>query len=292
MNDTWLILDCNFLCYRTLWSIGELSHNGIQTGVAFGFLSDMLGFQTRFEAQHVIFCFDSKQSKRKKLDPLYKSNRHIAHKDATPEEIEAQKLEQDKFYGQVYNLRTAILPSLGYEDKIMMSPGYEADDWIAKSCSLVLDTYPNDKIIIVSGDHDLLQCLSNSITMYNPNQKILHTLDSFYKKYEIIPTLWPKIKAIAGCPSDNIKGVPGVGEKSALLYMKEKLPRNKRHQAILDNFAIINRNMVLTKLPLKGLPDYYFNKAQPNNEKWRQVTESLGMTILTNTRPQVRKRGG
>ena len=291
MADVWLILDCNFLCYRTLWSIGELSHNGIQTGVAFGFLSDMLSLEHRFGAQHVIFCFDSKQSKRKRLYPIYKNNRHIPNKNATPEEAEIQKLEQYEFYDQVNQLRSVILPNLGYENKIMMTPGYEADDWIAKSCALVLNDHPKDKIIIVSGDHDLFQCLNDSIEMYNPNQMKLHTLASFYKKYGIVPALWPNVKAIAGCPSDNIKGVPGVGEKSALSYLKETLPKNKRHQAILDNQDIINRNMILTKLPLDGLPDYYFNKAQPDNEKWGRVTKLLGMTTLVNARPQIRKRG-
>ena len=290
MSDTWLILDCNFLCYRTLWGVGKLSYNGISTGVVFGFLSDMLSLEHRFGAQHVIFCFDSKQSKRKQLDPTYKSNRHKPNKDITPEEAIAQELEQHEFYEQVNSLRSVVLPNLGYENNIMMTPGYEADDWIAKSCELVSKNYPEDNKIIVSGDHDLFQCLDTVTEIYDPNQRKLHTLGSFYKKYEIVPALWPKVKAIAGCSSDNIKGVPGVGEKSALLYIKNTLLKSKRYQAILDNQDIINRNMILTTLPLNGLPDYYFNKSQPDNEKWRQVTKSLGMETLINARPQTRKR--
>jgi len=296
MNDTWLILDCNFLCYRALWGIGELSYNGIQTGVAFGFLSDMLGFQTRFGAQHVIFCFDSKQSKRKKLYPQYKANRHKPDKNATPEEIEEQKLHQLEFYKQVYYLRETILPDLGYGTKTMMTPGYEADDWVSQACNILARDYPYDTKIIISGDYDLLQCLNSTTELYDPTRKKRHTNQSFYKKYGISPGLWPKVKAIAGCQSDNIQGIPSVGEKTAIKYLKFMLARKyKSYKNITSPKGVetIKQNYILTKLPFEnGLPDYYFNKEQPDNGKWRQVTKSLGMTMLINAKPQVRKRKG
>ena len=293
MTDTWLILDCNFLCHRAKWAIGDLSHNGEQTGVLFGFLSDVLGLEQQFQAQHVIYCFDVGTSKRKEMLPCYKATRHQPTKNATPEDIEETKQEYKRFRKQVHTLRTQTLPALGYPN-ILAAPGYEADDWIARACLTIAQHWPFDQAVIITADHDLLQCIAVNVNWYNPNQKQVHTLSSFREKYGILPRSWCTVKALAGCSGDNIPGITGVGEKTAIKYLRGELKPGK----ILDKLNeeeqhIRAQNLPLVKLPLGRTPEPTLIKQTQDIIKWRKVTADLGMTSLIKARKKslsLRKR--
>ena len=92
MGRKYLLLDCDYLCHRALHSTGGLSYHGSATGVIYGFLKSLSGFQDLFNTSNFIFCWDSptKHLHRKTLYPEYKENRDWDKK--TPEEQVSDKL--------------------------------------------------------------------------------------------------------------------------------------------------------------------------------------------------------
>ena len=85
MSEKYLLLDCNYLCHRAKHSTGDLSYGGDATGVIYGFLKSLSGFQDFFNTSNFVFCWDSNTSKRKEIYPEYKANRE--NKEYTDEEI-------------------------------------------------------------------------------------------------------------------------------------------------------------------------------------------------------------
>ena len=203
----------------------------------------MLHLAEKFETNEFVFCWDSRQSYRKLFDENYKANRQ----DISPE----KKKEIALAHKQFDELRNEILPTMGFNN-IFMRTGYEADDLIAFTVSRHPENY-----MIVSGDNDLLQLLSNHkacpIKIYNLSKKVIITQDDFTKKYGIKPFDWIKVKAMGGCSSDGVKGIPGVGEESAIKYINGVL----KEGAIKTKIETVDRNylalcFILVSLPFPG----------------------------------------
>jgi|LAHR01.1.fsa_nt_gb DNA polymerase I len=235
-----LIIDSSYLCYSSMYSIRDLSSKDQQTGVLFGFLNTILSLSKRFKTNDFVFCFDSKRSVRKRIYPDYKENR----KDYEPEIqrlIEVMRPQREL-------LQKEILPSIGFSN-ILMQSGYEADDIIAH---LVIGF--REDFVVVSRDSDLYQLL-DYCRIYDIPTKTFLTKDSFKLTRGLTPKQWIQIKAIAGCPSDNIKGIDGFGEITARKYilgfMKET---DKKYQRIFqhENMEKIQLNLRLVSLPMEG----------------------------------------
>ena len=234
-------IDCNNLCYRAFYATGNMAYGGNPTGVVFGFLNQLFSYILNYPEKFTpVFCWDSKESFRKEIYPEYKQNRR---KDQTEEQKE---LFNQLFY-QMDLLRRDILPDLGWKKNVMHRPGYEADDLIAFGVSKI-----GRGVNIISSDEDLFQLLNKTkdVLIYNPGKNSFFTESNFVTKYGIYPTSWPLVKAMAGCSSDNIKGVIGVGEKTSIKYINSKLdPKTKAFTNILTSQDIVQRNLKLVKLP-------------------------------------------
>jgi len=275
MSRKYLLLDCNYLCHRARWSTGYLSYEGDATGVIYGFLKSLSSFQDIFNTSNFVFCWDSNTSKRKEIYPEYKANRE--KKEYTDEE---QKFNR-AFRRQMKKLRTTYLPMIGFRN-VFIQRGYEADDIIASLCLYTLD---NDDLegVVISSDEDLYQCIEGNISFYNPRTSKTLTLQSFKKQYGIEPIRWGLVKSFAGCTTDNVKGVQGVGEKTAIRYMKKELGTyTKAHQAITspEGINIFNRNKDLVILPMKGTQRFKLRRDNLSEQGWRQVTKMLGMKSI------------
>ncbi len=231
-----IVVDCNNVCYREAFKLGDLSYNEKQTGIIFGFLREIYKLHKIYKTNSFIFCWDSKESIRKKQYPGYKSKR-------------ADKREFDiSIYEQFDLLRTRILPKIGFNNNFIIE-GLESDDLIAE---VVLYTIPwPGRIAIVSSDTDLYQLLIDpKIWMYNLNTKREFTNVDFTNKYRINPEEWIQVKAIAGCTTDEVKGIKGVGELTAIKYIKRELNKKcKAYKAIMEGEDIIHKNMQMVKLP-------------------------------------------
>jgi len=235
-----ILIDAPNLCYIAHYAMGELSNDDVPTGVTFGFLNYVLSIATKFEDNDLVFCFDSKKSWRKLILPSYKANRD--EKEYTDEELWLF----EHLHRQVMELRSDILPNLGFNN-VFMSVGFEADDLIAH----LVNQYAGKRdIVIVSSDEDLYQCLQPRVRIYKVKSKKVYTASAFKKEYDITPDKWADVKAIAGCSSDNLKGVFGVGEKTAIKFWKGELkPNSKAYQQIKISWSIYHSTLKLVKLP-------------------------------------------
>jgi DNA polymerase-1 len=272
-KNTWLVVDSPFLCHRAFHTTGRLQHNGDPTGVVYGFLQAILTLQEEHNTHDIIFCFDYGKGIREKKHPEYKRARRQKEASRSEEEKEAL-LGLRK---QMRLLRNEILWELGFRNTLFQH-GYEADDLIAKICEHLPSS---DRIIIVSGDHDLYQLLSKNVILWNPIKKMVYSRNALFKEYGVTPPEWACVKALAGCKSDGIMGIKGVGEKTAARYLLGKLnPKQKSYQKIVKGYDIYKRNLPLVTLPYPGTKIPKLQQDEVTQEKWRRVLKNLGMISL------------
>lgn len=282
MNRKYLILDCNYLCHRAKHTTGDLSFGGSATGVMYGFLKSLSGFQDLFRTSNFVFCWDSKTSKRKEIYPEYKANRD--KKEYTDEEIEFDRA----FRKQMKKLRTTYLSMIGFRN-VFVQRGYESDDIIASIC----DNLAGEEGVIITSDKDLYQCINPNVSFYNPQTNKTLTLQGFKKQYGIHPVEWGIVKALAGCTTDNVKGMKGVGEKTAIKYLLSKLNLNtKAYKAITspEGVDIRIRNENLVCLPMEGTKRFKLRRDNLSEQGWKQVTKLLGMKSIRDRMPFGRNR--
>lgn len=235
-----LVVDCSCLCYKALYTMGDLSENEQRVGVIFGFVKQIFSLAKKFETNRFVFCWDSRNSYRKLYFPEYKNKRRTNLNEGQ------LNLLQDAFR-QFDEIQETLLPMMGFKNSFHQS-GYEADDLIAH----VVMRFPDDTVI-VSTDNDLLQLIYHSrycpIKVYN--YKGITDLDTFKRCfYGLEPTSWAEIKAIAGCNSDNVPGLEGVGEITAARFLTGELSGKKADRIKSeDGQAIIKRNRPLVTLP-------------------------------------------
>lgn len=268
----WLVLDCDYLCHRAAFSTGELSYEGNKTGVVFGVLREVLSLQDRFNTEKIAFCWDHWKPLRSAVYPNYKANRKVA---PLSQPMVADKRKE--MHVQMRQLRDEILSELGYSN-ILFEKGYEADDILA---SVVKNLPDGETAIIVSSDHDLYQLLNHKVSIWNPRKKEMLREEGFRKEYKIDPNRWHCVKAIAGCVSDNIAGVSGVGEKTAVRFLQGDIKENSVvYRAILKEEETWKKNIPLVKLPYEGCPVFSLREDNVTRKKWKIVCERLGMRTL------------
>jgi len=249
-----LVIDCNNMAHKAMHVQKGLEYKGKPVWVIFGFLRQLFTVCKKFNTNKVVLCWDSKTNHRLDIDPTYK------HKRRSKEYNEEQAILRKQGYAQFTLLRRKILPALGFGN-VLIKKGYEADDLIAR---VVFDLRKKDKkepIMIVSGDEDLYQLLRDNVSILQKKagRDFVVTKKWFANKYEVKPKEWAECKAIAGCTSDSIKGIKGVGPHNACQYIiKRKGGKWTMIMQAIEDFLnskkggkIIKRNLVLTTLPFK-----------------------------------------
>jgi DNA polymerase-1 len=284
MHRRILIIDASTLLYSAKFSLGKknLTYKKIETGIIYGFLLKLQLIVSTISPNITVFAIDSKKSKRKKIYPEYKLNRH---QNKTQEEIDFDQA----VYEQFNTVTTHVLPTLGYRNNFKVS-GLEADDIIASIC---LSYRKKDEIVIVSDDGDLYQLLRRNVSMFLPKTNKYFTKKDFIQKYGIPPKKWNKVKKLAGCSSDKVAGIKGVGIKKAILYVKNELPsHHKSFQAIEspEGKKIVKRNKKLIHLPFPNTPKFRLRPNKIRSTNIKKVAEEYGLnSLLTDTDSWYRK---
>lgn len=263
-----LIIDANNIAARAFYALPSLMFEGNQTGAIYGFLRYLVEWYARWKPDAVAFCFDEGTPKRREILACYKADRYGIDTDM---HLKSKKM----LHSQLLTLRREVLPRLGYLN-VFSESGYEADDLIASLCSHRGDW---DHVMIASSDHDLYQLLDDGVMVYDPGKKELYDRTAFEREYGVEPSLWPTVKALAGCKSDNVKGVMGVGEKTAAKYLTGKLAaKSAAYRSIIAAKDHVERNLRLTSLPYPGTPKLKVSRDRFNAAKWRALLKDFGIT--------------
>lgn len=231
----------------------------------FGFFATMLNLRERFDSDDFVFCFDHGPLKRNQILPTYKE------RTRSPEHEEEHKQAK----GIMLKLRTDILPSLGFKN-IVSQQGYEADDLIAAATIFGMDE--GDEAVIISADRDLYQLLSPNVILYNPNTETITNEKTLADNwFGLEPKQWAYVKAIAGCNSDKIPGIRGVGEKTAAKYVVGMLDQHIKSFGLIRNCPLedFQKRMQLVKLPMDGTDLF---DLEPQNVNWRKV-QTYGSSV-------------
>lgn len=241
----WVLIDVSFLAYRAMHSVGYLDVDDVPTGVIFGFFRQLRSVceDAQVRSNKVVLFFDSdgRKSFRKKAFPAYKEKRHVDREEEEEEVV-------SRMWSQVRLLRRTILPNIGFQ--CLRQTGLESDDLLAQASRNLV--FAQDRGVIVTSDQDLYQCINQSCDWFNPQRKLYYTARSFEHKHGIYPGRWGEVKTLAGCKSDCVPGIPGVGEKTAIKHLLGVLPEKYRARQKIESKegqAIAKRNKALVVLP-------------------------------------------
>lgn len=208
MSDKKLVLiDGNSVLYRAFFALPLLSNNkGVHTNAVFGFTKMLLKILEQESPTHVLVAFDAgKTTFRHETYKEYKGGRQ-----KTPPELSEQ-----------FNIARELLEAC--QIKHYELENYEADDIIG-TLSKQAETKGFD-VAIITGDKDMLQLASANIAVQLTKKGISetesYTPDYLRQQLDIRPEQIIDMKALMGDASDNIPGVPGVGEKTAIKLLKQ-----------------------------------------------------------------------
>ena len=198
-----LLLDGNSLTYRAFFALPTdmETADGQVTNAVFGFTSMLLNLIKDQRPDAVVVAFDRPEPTfRHEMLPEYKAQR-----EATPDLLIQQ-----------FGLVREVLEALNIPSVEMV--GFEADDLLATMAVRVSDN--KDEAIIVTGDRDIYQMVKDPFirVLYNRrgvSDYALYDEDGILDRTGVAPSLYPQYAALRGDPSDNLPGVPGVGEKTA-----------------------------------------------------------------------------
>jgi len=257
-----------------------LAFGGKPTGVIYGFIKDCQELCNRFNTKRMLFCFDYGYGKRYKLYDGYKQKRQ----DEKANEDEEKQLLREALHDQIDGLRDKWLALIGFSN-VFYQKGYEGDDVIADIAARVPE---NHKAVIVTADKDMYQCLRPNVDFYNPNKRDqIVTEESFEDEWGIEAPQWAMVKAIAGCSSDEVKGIKGVGELTAAKFLRGEISSGKKFLDVtqdLDNKnGIIATNLPIVKLPLEGTKRCKIKKDAYNQKGFTVMCKELGFKSLLPT---------
>lgn len=279
MKEKLVVIDGSSLLYRAFYAIPHLTDSqGQPTNAVYGFLNMLLKLYEQLEPQYVAVAFDKgKHTFRNDLFNEYKATRKPA-----PDELRPQ-----------FALIREVLACLGIH--VLELEGYEGDDiigTIARHMEQKLD------VAVVTGDRDALQLVDDSVTVHLTKKGITNMLavtpEVMQEEYGYTPKQVIDMKALMGDTADNIPGVPGVGEKTALkliaqfqsvegVYahleevkgkkLQEKLGANKENAMLSKDLATIRCDVPISYTLEMFLP-------QPRKEDVTILFRRLGFRNL------------
>ena len=251
-QDRLLLLDGHSLAYRAFFALpieNFSTTTGQPTNAVYGFTAMLINVLRDEKPTHVAVAFD-------RGEPTFRHEQYVeykANRRETPEDFRSQ-----------LSLIFEVLDALGI--RRLSAPGYEADDLIA---TLATQAAAQDMdVLIVTGDRDVLQLVSDQVTVLMTRRGITEmtrfTPATVPEKYGLSPAQYPDFAAVRGDPSDNLPGIPGVGEKTATKWIAEfgslqalvdrvDEVKGKAGDALREHLGNVLRNRQLTAL-LTDLP--------------------------------------
>ncbi|SHN06157.1 DNA polymerase I [Gracilibacillus kekensis] len=247
MTNKLVLIDGNSIAYRAFFALPLLNNDkGVYTNAVYGFTTMLLRILEEEQPSHILVAFDAgKTTFRHETYKEYKGGR-----EKTPSELSEQ-----------FPILRELLDALAI--KHYQLPNYEADDIIGTIANQAKDK--DFEVKVISGDKDLLQLVSDKVdvrlTKKGISEVMTYTPETLKEDMEVTAEQILDLKALMGDKSDNIPGVPGVGQKTAVkllkqfdtvenLYdqldevtgkLKEKLENNKEEAFMSKQLVTINQ---------------------------------------------------
>ncbi|MCG9969381.1 DNA polymerase I [Pelotomaculum terephthalicicum JT] len=206
-QETIMLIDGNSLVHRAFHAIPPLSTSaGLPTNAVYGFTSMLLKLLAKERPGRIAVAFDIGKKTFRHND----YNQYKAHRSPTPGDLQRQ-----------FSVVKEVLHAMRIN--IFESEGYEADDLIGTLSAKAELTGLNT--LIITGDRDILQLISPT-TRVMLTKKGISEIDEydegkFWDKYGITPRQLVDLKGMTGDPSDNVPGITGIGEKTAVRLLRE-----------------------------------------------------------------------
>ncbi|HEY8479214.1 MAG TPA: DNA polymerase I [Spirillospora sp.] len=204
-----LLLDGHSLAYRAYHALpveNFTTTSGQPTNVVYGF-ANMLANALRDERpSHAAVAFDS--------------GRRTFRNEAYAE-YKATRARSPEGFGEQMEILDGMLTAMSIP--VLRAPGYEADDVIATLATRA--EAEGLEVVIITGDRDALQLVTGSVTVLyfyrTASEMIRYTPEAVRDRYGLSPEQYPDYAALRGDPSDNLPGIPGIGEKTAAKWIRE-----------------------------------------------------------------------
>ena len=272
-----LILDGNSIINRAFYGIRPLStKSGIPTNAIYGFLNIIKKHLDAIKPDYIACAFDVHH-------PTFRHEEYAEYKGTRkgmPDDLRAQ---------MPYAKRAAA--ALGF--LVIECPGFEADDVIGTSVTMAEKTGEIESYIL-TGDRDSLQLVSDhtTVVLEKTKEDIYFTPTRFFEEYGIKPSQFIDVKALMGDSSDNIPGVPGIGEKTALKLIQaasdletvysdvERFGQTKSVIAKLTDgkdSAFMSRRLatILREAPICCMADELFNQREIDSAAFAALCDEL-----------------
>jgi DNA polymerase I len=261
-----MLVDGNNLAYRgyfVLKDAGLTNPEGRAICMEMSFLKILIKYLKEHKPSHLCIVFDSGRCRyRESLYEGYKKKRRDGPRLA---DIKEQKDYTVKMCSEILKVKTAIIPNT------------EADDIIAVLSKQI--TSRGDACFIVSNDHDMHQLLTGSKVTIVKNDGIL-TRDDIIEKYNgIQPERLPEVWALSGDTSDEIPGVPGIGEKTAIKIinkygsLENALENEPKLKGFEDDIKIYHK--LVTPIEVDINVDYEASELSHLYSDWRLWPEIM-----------------
>ncbi len=208
--QNFLLIDGSNLLFQMFYGMPSriVNHEGIQIHGVIGFMGALIRMIREFQPTHLAVIFDGEcENDRRNLDTEYKGNR-----------LDFSSLPEDETpFSQIQYIYKA-LDFLGIKHTEVSSG--EADDVIA---SYAVKFSPCMNVIISSFDSDFFQLINDSVSVYRYRGKSSYMCDVNYikEKFGILPSQYAYLKSLTGDASDNVKGIKGIGIKTASSLLRE-----------------------------------------------------------------------
>lgn len=264
---TLYLIDGNSYIYRAFYAIKGLStSSGFPTNAIFGFTNMLLKILREKNPDYFAVVFDSPvPSERHKTYEAYK-----AHRPGMPHELRSQ----------IHPIKEIIA---AFKIPYIEVEGYEADDVLATIAKR--GEKEGMDIYIITADKDINQVLSSRTKTYDTMREKITEEKDIIERFGIEPSRFPEVMALMGDTSDNIPGVPGIGEKTAVELLKEfgsldnliknhhKIKRPKLRAAISKHIEDIKLSRQLASINTDVPIDVSLESLEPEEPDWMRLLE-------------------
>ena len=270
------LIDGSSYLYRAFFAIGHLSNSkGLPTNATYGFTQMLLKVLKDHRPDYLAVIFDSKAPTfRSEIYKEYKANRPAMPDGLTPQIPYVKKIID------------------GYQIALLEMDGYEADDLIgtvAKRMQSEVD------VVVITGDKDILQLVNDRIQVYDTMKEKRFGVEEVIQRFGVSPEQVVEVMGLAGDSIDNIPGVPGIGEKTAIQLIKaygsienllahvEEIPQKKLKENLRTHggLARLSRQLatIHTDVPIRyGLKDFYLSP--PDLKRLKEIFKELEFNRL------------